>query len=103
MTALTLCWSRSLAICEQDGFFNYGAASDRWIPRDQRARPASAHAHLQAPRPAPYAWENPSSAPVSTMQRDFACQFSRASVLMMMLLSFLWVPDGSVTPSRLMG
>ena len=47
----------------QTGFFNRGAASERWIPAQQRVRPASAHARAEAGKPAPYIMLDPVSQP----------------------------------------
>ena len=44
----------SVITSPQTGFFNLGAASERWIPVEQRVRPASAHARAEAGKPAPY-------------------------------------------------
>ena len=46
--------TRDSCRCQQTGFFNLGAASERWIPTEQRVRPASAHARAEAGKPAPY-------------------------------------------------
>ena len=57
------CTNCAQGVMVQENWFNYGAASEKWIPPERRVHPISEYREMEGKRDVPFHW-NPAQNPV---------------------------------------